>query len=132
MKKLIVTYAMVLAACAAWGYSSMLFHCTDGSDHLIAVEGLEITVASDILTAKCASGASLVLPVGQIENMQFSDNSSLVDAAVGACEVEVFGLDGIYMGKKASVADAMAELPAGAYVLRASSGKTLKILKGNE
>lgn len=131
MKKLFTSCIIVLSALCSWGYSSMAFYGIDGSYQYVAVEGLEISIDNDELVAT-NNTQTLRLAVGKLARMEFSEHTTLIDDVVAPGAVEVFTLDGLSLGTKASVAAAIAELEAGIYVVRDANGKTIKILKGNE
>lgn len=128
MKKFLFIAAILSALQASAAFPSMMFHTSDGIDHIIGANGLKINYGSTALTARNSDGAELTLPLGNLEWMEFTDSeASASEIAAESREVTVFGIDGLKIGDYASVEAAAELLAKGIYIVRATDGSTRKI-----
>lgn len=131
MKKiLLVTLLIMSAMCAsAATFTTMRLVTTSQTEHLIGLDGLEITVADGILTAANAT-ETLSVPVADLATMEFSSKQSGIAGVEHTGEqtpVTVYGIDGKDYGTFASTSAASAALPAGTYIIKATDNTTTKL-----
>lgn len=110
-------------------FTTMRFVTNDDNEHLISLDGLEITINNGMLTATSGDNV-LTLPAADIATMEFSTKqSSAIDLenANYAGTVNVYGVDGRACGTFESAAAASTSLPAGTYIIKAENGQTSKL-----
>ena len=132
MKKVcMIAAVLLLSATSAFALPYMCFY-TSGSDTPAAIGtvGLSIDVNDTELTAANTAGEKLTFPLNTLTAMEFSWDTLSVGALPSAAEpCTVYTLDGLRAGEFTSLEQALAELPAGLYVIN-TNGKSVKILIG--
>ncbi|MCM1437287.1 MAG: hypothetical protein NC194_05260 [Prevotella sp.] len=101
---------------------------TDGADHSFLTSHLVMSVENDKL---CISNddAKEEFSLSGLSKMYFTTVESVEEfpvLMVGNDAVQVYSLDGLFMGKYDSLNEAVATLPAGIYMFKTTNG-TLKI-----
>lgn len=133
MKQLLTLILITISVMAMKAdFSNVVFTSASGDQHFIAVAGLEITFADEMLIATNAN-ATISLPLAQVTSMEFTNNNSnsmdstTADAANDP--VTVFTLDGISHGQYHSANEAVNVLPTGIYIIKYNDGSSIKISK---
>ena len=106
-------------------YTYLTFEKSDGTLTSVALSSLSITISGTTLTA-----GDQTFTLSDLTKMYFStaNETTGIEEATTTLDgaVEVFSLNGIAIGKYASMKDAAASLKTGIYVIKSKS-KTLKV-----
>lgn len=106
-------------------YTYLTFEKSDGTLTSVALSSLSITISGTTLTA-----GDQTFTLSDLTKMYFStaNETTGIEEATTTLDgaVEVFSLNGIAIGKYASMKDAAALLKTGIYVIKSKS-KTLKV-----
>lgn len=127
MKKIVLLMAVMIGTVAvhADDYTYLTFEKSDGTLTSVALSSLSITISGTTLTA-----GDQTFTLSDLTKMYFStaNETTGIEEATTTLDgaVEVFSLNGIAIGKYASMKDAAASLKTGIYVIKSKS-KTLKV-----
>lgn len=127
MKKFLLSLCVLTAGLTALGNTDaecryLTFTLTDGTECSALCEGLTMTVADGALEVRSGTDVK-VLPLADLLGMRFTAEMSGIDEPVAADgSVEVYGLDGVSLGSKASRAEAARSLSRGVYILKTDRG----------
>lgn len=114
-------------ASASAEYASMEFKTLSGESRSIGLDNLRITFSNgQLIASNGTENASFNL--SDLSSMEFSNFASGMESAIADndSETEVFAIEGVRLGKFASVAAAENALGKGIYIFRFANGKTLK------
>ena len=131
MKKLLLTIITLTGTLAAqaYDYPYLTVQKTDGAAVSMAVESLVITFSEGQLVATNAEG-TLSLTLSELSTMIFESSPTSIDspfeATVTDTQVEVYGTNGMFMGRFNSTEQATQQLRAGIYVMK-QNGTTKKV-----
>ncbi len=126
MKKIatLIAALAVSSALSAQARLSLVFRMADGSEYVVAADGLTATVDGDKLLVSNSSGTQTIA-LGTLEKMYFSGEESALESPETADDVpsmRVYTAAGVYVGSYGSAAEASNALPAGIYLFQTSSG----------
>ena len=132
MKKLLSTIIILTGSLAAqaYDYPYLTVQKTDGAAVSMAVESLVITFSDGQLVATNAEG-TLSLTLSELSTMIFESSPTSIDSPFEATDtadtqVEVYGTNGMFMGRFNSAEQATQQLRAGIYVMK-QNGITKKV-----
>lgn len=129
MKKIILSAVTMLAVSAAWAYEFpyLKFTHTDGSEHVIEVEGLTITPTDGKLVATNGT-ETLTLESADLAKMAFASTNGVEDIAADAAQgpVQVYSLSGCALKTYPGIEEAKAALAPGLYIVK-QAGKVVKL-----
>lgn len=125
---------MLVSASVAMNAAYICFYTEAGGDtpEAVAANGLVITVEGDNLIATPSSGNALTFPLATLQGMEFSDTPLGIDEILtgGDGKFTVYDLSGVKAGEFTSLDEASATLSHGIYIVKTSTGKTIKLLTG--
>lgn len=107
----------------------LAFQKLDDSIERIEAKSLTITFANGNLSASNGT-ENLEIKLSDLVKMYFTDGDSgtnIVSVDFNEIEADVYTIDGKNCGKFTSVAEAVASLPAGIYIIKTSDDKSFKI-----
>lgn len=115
----------VAISASAADLGRMTFECHDGSKHSVAAENLAITFDGGAL---CVNNGvqSLSFPLSELKRFYFGTTSGLASVAV-VSELDVFTLDGAFVGHYSSMDLCLGSLSSGVYVVK-TEVETFKLM----
>lgn len=130
MKRFLLMGVFCIAAMAAMAESpAVVFTTTDGAKHSVSIQGLDITFANGNMIVK-NNETTLTLPLAEMATMEFDGIATVIAEKSIAIDstVSVSSLDGKFAGKFDNMREVAASLPAGIYVVKTTTGETVKIM----
>jgi len=109
-----MAFGMVRAA----EYPYLIFTGTDGTTTAVRVDGIAFSINGNTLRVSNNEGTR-DFTIADLASMTFSvaDTLTAIEGVMDSeCEVEVFSLSGVSMGRFGKIADAVQSLPSGAYI----------------
>lgn len=107
----------------------LVFQTTDGAKFAVVAASASMTVADGNLHIASNAQEVKAIELTKLDKMYFSDDMSGINdvfASNATAEVDVYALNGVYLGTYSSMADATASVGAGVYLFKSGS-QTLKI-----
>ena len=102
--------------------TNIVFLQTDGTETSLTIEGLELSFAENILSAKNTANQIFASPVAKMSKFYFSNNSGIGDILGDNNELfTAYSITGIKAGVFSSVEEAENCLPRGFYILKSIS-----------
>lgn len=133
MNKFLITVVLVAGgiASATAQYESMELTTLEGKTDYISLSDLSITFDEGNLIARAGSGATVTIPLVEMDYMQFSSEEAGITTIVSEISrsnpTEIFEISGVSRGTFSSLLEAKEALPAGVYLLRTANGQTSKL-----
>ena len=114
----------------AYDFPYLTVRTVDGVEVHVAVESLVLTVVDGKLVATNGDGEQ-IFAVENLSKMYFSEDGVNDPNAIGTVvtddgDIDVFSIDGVFMGSFGSRAEALGTLRKGVYVMK-QNGKTFKM-----
>jgi hypothetical protein len=107
----------------------LVFQTTDGAKFAVVAASASMTVADGNLHIASNAQEVKAIELTKLDKMYFSDDMSGINdvfASNATAAVDVYALNGVYLGTYSSMADATASVGAGVYLFKSGS-QTLKI-----